>query len=407
MSLHNQVSVFLLHSLLFFCLGGVALGLLAREKQTVMEVGLQKPTFIQVTKAFLFGLALLFCVNWLGRLFQISLPHFQKLPFLSSFVYRQNALFHSALLLTNNMSRMFWPLILLVNIPAENLFFRAWLFRTLRKRWSLWPAVLASALANGLIFYLLNHSLLYALVLIPIPLFLSLLYEKSGSFWVTLLSEEVYVLLALLISHAHTPIHHSKTALLWQEALFELFLFGIALLLILRRKRTLEKAGFALPKPPDALWTAPLMGFGLFLMSSFIGYLQNYLLFLLFPHATWVRQAGAAEQVFTELSKFWQRAGFIFIGTILAPLGEETFFRGWLYTTLKEKIGWKKAMMLSALLFALVHVYPSQIVPIFFIGLVLAYVYEKTGSIWVSMIMHGVNNLIAFLLLLFASHIHS
>jgi hypothetical protein len=67
----------------------------------------------------------------------------------------------------------------------------------------------------------------------------------------------------------------------------------------------------------------------------------------------------------------------------------------------KMKPGW--AIVVSALFFALIHMNPWQALNAFGIGLVMGYVYYKTGSLWLTMLIHFVNNGTAVVLSQFSS----
>jgi membrane protease YdiL (CAAX protease family) len=90
----------------------------------------------------------------------------------------------------------------------------------------------------------------------------------------------------------------------------------------------------------------------------------------------------------------WMRAAIVVITVVLAPLAEELFFRGQLQTffryTLKEP--WS-AVAITAALFALVHptwwAWPS----LFFLGVCLGYIYERTGNLWNCVVLHALFNL--------------
>lgn len=94
-------------------------------------------------------------------------------------------------------------------------------------------------------------------------------------------------------------------------------------------------------------------------------------------------------------------AKFLFVigGAVMAPIGEEIFFRGFLYNALKIRHTRALAMVVSGLAFALVHASPVAIIIIFPMGMLLAYIYERTQSLWVTILMHAVNNGLSFLLL--------
>lgn len=97
----------------------------------------------------------------------------------------------------------------------------------------------------------------------------------------------------------------------------------------------------------------------------------------------------------------------LFASTIFAPIVEECVFRGGVFTYLRKKHSFLFAMMISSILFGFIHVldsllsgnYADLIFLLVYTGLgfVLSYSYEKTNSIYVSMVIHLGNNLIAFL----------
>ena len=78
----------------------------------------------------------------------------------------------------------------------------------------------------------------------------------------------------------------------------------------------------------------------------------------------------------------------IFIGPIL----EELVFRGTLLTGMLEKYKPRKAIVLTSILFALMHLQLLQIVPAFFWGLLLGYTFYKSKSIVLCVIIHGTIN---------------
>ncbi len=81
-----------------------------------------------------------------------------------------------------------------------------------------------------------------------------------------------------------------------------------------------------------------------------------------------------------------------------APLFEELAFRGLLFGVFRRRFQWWPAAMLSAALFALAHGYGLiGFLSVFWSGLIWAWAYERTGSLWPSMIGHAVNNLLVCL----------
>ncbi len=83
----------------------------------------------------------------------------------------------------------------------------------------------------------------------------------------------------------------------------------------------------------------------------------------------------------------------------LGPLAEELLFRGLLYGWMRRHLGVLASASLSALLFAAVHAIPWLIPSFFAIGVVLALLYERSGSLWPAVVAHGSYNAINLLLL--------
>ncbi len=79
--------------------------------------------------------------------------------------------------------------------------------------------------------------------------------------------------------------------------------------------------------------------------------------------------------------------------SIFAPFFEEWLCRGMVLRGLLGrglKPGW--AIVISAIFFALIHANPWQAVPAFLLGSLFGYVYYKTGSLKLTMLMHFTNN---------------
>lgn len=85
---------------------------------------------------------------------------------------------------------------------------------------------------------------------------------------------------------------------------------------------------------------------------------------------------------------------FIFFAAVLPAIGEEVLFRGSMAKAYREK-GYLFAILFSAMMFALMHGNPLQLIHQFFLGVVCAVVYFATKSLWASILLHFCNNLIA------------
>lgn len=87
----------------------------------------------------------------------------------------------------------------------------------------------------------------------------------------------------------------------------------------------------------------------------------------------------------------------LLLGAVVAPFAEEVFFRGYLYAGLRARWGFGWGTLASAAIFSLVHLVPGVLPPIFFTGIVLAIVFESTGSLWPSIMIHSAINALAFI----------
>ncbi len=85
---------------------------------------------------------------------------------------------------------------------------------------------------------------------------------------------------------------------------------------------------------------------------------------------------------------------FTFFVAGIGPIMEEIFFRGFTYKAFRGRFGVIPAMILSSLIFAAFHVNLAAFLPIFILGMMLCYLYEKTGSLVPSMTAHVVHNLL-------------
>ena len=85
------------------------------------------------------------------------------------------------------------------------------------------------------------------------------------------------------------------------------------------------------------------------------------------------------------------------LGTVLfAPVLEEIVFRGLLYGTLRRRVGWPAAAVLSAIVFAAAHGYGvAGFGSVFASGVMWAIAYEKTRSLLPGMLAHAANNVSA------------
>jgi membrane protease YdiL (CAAX protease family) len=138
------------------------------------------------------------------------------------------------------------------------------------------------------------------------------------------------------------------------------------------------------------------------MVSSVAFVIGAYVLFLLIA-AAWTTVMGVQdrENVAVDLGTRDSTLAFVgaaFLVCVVAPVAEELFFRGFLFGGLRRH-GLVVAALVSGTAFGLAHVASSPIgfiVPLAALGVILALLYERTGSLYPSMGLHALNNSVAF-----------
>jgi membrane protease YdiL (CAAX protease family) len=93
-------------------------------------------------------------------------------------------------------------------------------------------------------------------------------------------------------------------------------------------------------------------------------------------------------------------ACFAFTATVLAPVFEETLFRGVLLPSLARRLGPMPAVLASAAVFALAHLSITELVPLLVLGVGLGWLRWRTGRLAASVLMHSLWNGLTFINLL-------
>jgi len=109
-------------------------------------------------------------------------------------------------------------------------------------------------------------------------------------------------------------------------------------------------------------------------------------------------------QLVVQTENFPQLLLLFFLGVVLVPFGEELYFRGFLYPALRSSLGVPLAILGSALVFGFPHLDLLRLIPLAIGGAGLAWLYEKTGSLYVSFVAHGFWNLVMLGLLIISRY---
>lgn len=86
------------------------------------------------------------------------------------------------------------------------------------------------------------------------------------------------------------------------------------------------------------------------------------------------------------------------ISGVCAPLFEELIFRGLMLRGLLRTMSPVYAILWTSVFFAIIHLNAQQAFPAFFCGVFLGWIYYKTGSYWMAVALHALNNISAILI---------
>ena len=111
-----------------------------------------------------------------------------------------------------------------------------------------------------------------------------------------------------------------------------------------------------------------------------------------------------------ELVTLFQNGGhpmamllLVTLAVIMAPFVEEIIFRGCVYRFLKSQTSLLIAQIISGCIFSMMHANLLSFVPLILVGILLARIYEKTGSLNASICFHALFNAFSLLILFITS----
>lgn len=94
------------------------------------------------------------------------------------------------------------------------------------------------------------------------------------------------------------------------------------------------------------------------------------------------------------INTFWQYLVYVLVSCLVPAVCEELLFRGVILSGMKQ-YGAKIAIVISSLIFMLMHGNAEQTVHQFIVGLVVGYLFFATGNLWLGVIVHFFNNFIS------------
>lgn len=157
-----------------------------------------------------------------------------------------------------------------------------------------------------------------------------------------------------------------------------------------------EELGLTARRWPAEVGIGLVWGIGLLLVNVISSQLCQWLFRFLMDEETFQRQLVLEStdlmQMVASGMPVWVIAAFVVSSVIVAPVAEELFFRGYVHGVFRARLP-GHALFLSSALFAFVHFYIIHLIPVFLIGVLLAVLYERRGSLVAPMVAHAFSNL--------------
>lgn len=229
------------------------------------------------------------------------------------------------------------------------------------------------------------------------------------SFWLTVL----YFLVNMVAGKSFYAVFSALMDLKGNEHFYAVLLFYLALFIAMKakifKKYNIKEVDFfvkaATIRSDVAYGVMMYLKFALIvILFVFLGFLVTAMWDLVFATNVTAKVnvffASYQQEVSSVQDKTWGVVG-IGILFLLAPFFEELFFRGCLYRALRARFSRFLAIIMSSFVFSFVHGYFFLFIYVFLVGLLLAYMYEKRGSLVAPLAFHMLNNIAVALLFMY------
>jgi len=123
-----------------------------------------------------------------------------------------------------------------------------------------------------------------------------------------------------------------------------------------------------------------------------------------FPYGIWVNSSIAKPKEYALFLNYGtiSKLYFLVMLCIVGPIIEEIYCRRYIFNMIKSDFSVSTGVILSSFIYMILHGLRIDFIHLFIPGVIYALVYEKTKSIWSSIVVHCFNNVIWFSLVYFA-----
>lgn len=163
---------------------------------------------------------------------------------------------------------------------------------------------------------------------------------------------------------------------------------AVILYLFYRKDQKNRKEGFS-GTGKNFVWAPPVIWFSVIVLAIAVGQFLNDVINAIHLNDLFPGYSEVSETAFSG-----QSIGLmILVVGIIGPICEELMFRGILFHRLKDWVKPQAAIVISALLFGIYHGNAVQFFYATCMGVMLAIMYDKTGTLWISIVAHIAANL--------------
>ncbi|MCW5771962.1 MAG: CPBP family intramembrane metalloprotease [Rhodospirillaceae bacterium] len=191
------------------------------------------------------------------------------------------------------------------------------------------------------------------------------------------------ILLADFASGIATPGGRINVVLANYAAWSFAWLGAIWIVLVRRRGIGLPALGYVTPPQRWAM---------LGILLGFIALLAAFLIFMLLRPVLGDRPEVDLRQVFGDEFTVVHAVALLLYAGVLVPIAEELVFRALIFRWLRERMDFRPAALVTAGIFGLMHQRIEQMVIAGLLGVVLAWLYERSRSLVPAILMHQTYN---------------
>jgi membrane protease YdiL (CAAX protease family) len=184
-----------------------------------------------------------------------------------------------------------------------------------------------------------------------------------------------------------------------QAASYTAALAALGVLVLLRRGLGLRDLGWRLPRSLGRFGWLPWLAIGVvgavlaLVLAEWLGSLATQIL----PNSPNTQCTAVRDEY----------GGYVGVAIplvcLIAPISEETIFRGFIYGWLRRRLPVLPAVVISAAVFSSAHLVLVLALPLFGVGVILALLYEYSDSLLPGAIVHGLFNLVGIIAILATS----